>query len=149
MRFRRPNNPSDSDGFVGEIGSRAFRRTPKGQTASDPTVGASMQRLMFSLAAGACLVALFSAAAPAHAGFVTFVSGNGADGVGCGVTPAGACREIFGATGALAQTDEGGIIHVLPGEYIAFPVDKASTSSPTPGRRESSARSLVEAEESW
>ena len=83
-----------------------------------------MQKLLVSLAATASLVALFSAAAPAHAGFVTFVSGNGADGVGCGVTPAGACREIFGATGALAQTDEGGIIHVLPGEYIAFPVEK-------------------------
>ena len=83
-----------------------------------------MQKLLVSLAASACLVALLSAAAPAHAGFVTFVSGNGADGVGCGVTPAGACREIFGATGALAQTDEGGIIHVLPGEYIAFPVEK-------------------------
>jgi len=88
-----------------------------------PTTGASMQKLVVSLAASACFVALFGAT-PARAGFVTFVSGNGADGVGCGVTPASACREIFGATGALAQTDEGGIIHVLPGEYIAFPIDK-------------------------
>jgi hypothetical protein len=77
-----------------------------------------------SLAASAFLVALLGAAAPAHAGFVTYASGNGADGVGCGVTPTSACREIFGATGALAQTDEGGIIHVIPGEYIAFPVEK-------------------------
>jgi hypothetical protein len=83
-----------------------------------------MQRLISSLAVCVSLVALLGAAAPAHAGFATFVSANGSDGVGCGVTPASACRQIFGAGGALAQTDEGGIIHVLLGEYIAFVVDK-------------------------
>jgi hypothetical protein len=83
-----------------------------------------MQRLIHSLAASACLVALLGAATPAHAQtFATFASGNGNDANTC-LTPATACREIFGATGALAKTDEGGIIHVLPGEYIAFPVEK-------------------------
>lgn len=81
-----------------------------------------MQRLIASLAASACLVALFGAATPAGAaGFVSFVSDSGADTGACG-TLATACRQI---TFALTQTNEGGIIHVLPGEYDAFAVDKS------------------------
>jgi hypothetical protein len=73
----------------------------------------------FSLAASASFVALFGAATPAGAAaFVSFVSGSGTDTGDCG-TPATVCRQI---TYALTQTNEGGIIHVLPGEYNAFPV---------------------------
>jgi hypothetical protein len=80
-----------------------------------------MQRLLVSLAATACLVALLGAAAPAHAAFATFVSADGNDANTC-LSPATACREIGGATGALSKTDSGGVVHVLPGEYDAFAI---------------------------
>jgi hypothetical protein len=80
-----------------------------------------MKRSIASLAASACLVALLGAAQPAHAAFVTFVSGNGDDGLAC-TSPATACRKIGGATGALSKTDSGGVVHVLPGEYNAFEI---------------------------
>jgi hypothetical protein len=83
-----------------------------------------MRKFAFLLAASAGLVAFLGEAVPAHAAFATFVSGNGSDAADC-LTPDTACREIFGAAGALSKTDEGGVIHVLPGEYIAFPVDKS------------------------
>ena len=82
-----------------------------------------MRKFAFPLAASAGLVAFLGAAVPAHAAFATFVSGNGSDAADC-LTPDTACREIFGASGALSKTDEGGLIHVLPGEYIAFTVVK-------------------------
>jgi hypothetical protein len=80
-----------------------------------------MKRLIASLAASACLVALLGAAAPAHAAFITFVSGDGNDALAC-TSPATACRQIGGATGALSKTDSGGVVHVLPGEYNAFEI---------------------------
>ena len=81
-----------------------------------------MKRSIASLAVSACLVVLLAVAPPAGAaGFVSFVSDDGEDTGSCG-TLATACRQI---TFALGQTNEGGIIHVLPGEYIAFAPDKS------------------------
>ena len=80
-----------------------------------------MKRLIVSLAASACFAALLGTAAPAHAAFVTFVSGDGDDGLAC-TSPETACRQIGGATGALSKTDPGGVVHVLPGEYNAFEI---------------------------
>jgi hypothetical protein len=77
-----------------------------------------MQRLLVSLAASVCLVALLSAA-PAHAAFVTFVSEAGDNGNDC-LTIATPCRQIGGAGGALSKMEPGGIVHVAPGEYGAF-----------------------------
>ena len=74
-----------------------------------------------SIAASACLVALLGAAVPANAAFITFVSGDGNDALAC-TSPATACRQIGGATGALSKTDSGGVVHVLPGEYDAFEI---------------------------
>ena len=79
-----------------------------------------MKKSLVSLAASACFVALFGAA-PAEAAFVTFVSGDGDDGLAC-TSPETACRQIGGATGALSKTDPGGVVHVLPGEYNAFEI---------------------------
>ena len=83
-----------------------------------------MQRLIVSLAASACLAALLGAAAPAYAADNIFVSGSGNDASPC-TTVAAPCREIAGATGALAKTTAGGVIHVLPGNYTGFVIDKA------------------------
>ena len=83
-----------------------------------------MQRFIASLATSACLVALVGAAAPAHAAFATFVSGNGDDNNDC-LTPATACRQLNTATGAIAKADANGIVHVLPGEYEGFFLDKS------------------------
>ena len=81
-----------------------------------------MKRSIVCLAASACLVALLGAATPASAaGFISFVSDSGSDAANC-ETLATACRQI---TFALTQTNEGGIIHVLPGEYVAFAPDKS------------------------
>ena len=79
-----------------------------------------MKRSIVALAASACFVALLGAA-PAHAAFVTFASGDGDDGLAC-TSPETACRQIGGATGALSKTDPGGVVHVLPGEYNAFEI---------------------------
>jgi hypothetical protein len=78
-----------------------------------------VKRSIGALAASACLVALCDATAPAQAAFATFVSGDGNDALAC-TSPATACREIGGATGALSKTDSGGVVHVLPGDYDAF-----------------------------
>jgi hypothetical protein len=83
-----------------------------------------MKRLSGSLAASACLVALLGVADPAQAAFATFVSGAGLDTNDC-LTPATPCRDIGTPTGALSKTDAGGIIHVLPGEYNAFFINKS------------------------
>jgi hypothetical protein len=80
-----------------------------------------MKRSIVSLAASACFVSLLGAAAPAHAAYATFVSADGNDANTC-LTPATACREIGGASGALSKTDSGGVVHVLPGEYDAFAI---------------------------
>ena len=77
-----------------------------------------MQRLIVSLAASTCLVALLGATAPAHADFHTFVSGNGNDAADC-LTPDTACRQI---DAAIAKTTGGGTVAVLPGEYAPFTV---------------------------
>ena len=77
-----------------------------------------MQRLIVSLGASACLVALLGAV-PARAAFVTFVSEAGDSGNDC-LTIATPCRQIGGAGGALEKTTAGGIVHVAPGEYGSF-----------------------------
>jgi hypothetical protein len=82
-----------------------------------------MQKLIMSFAATACFAALCGAAAPAHAAFATFVSGDGSDGNTC-LTPTTACRQLSGASGAISKTDAFGIVHVLPGDYTGFTVDK-------------------------
>ena len=80
-----------------------------------------MQRLILSLAASLCLIALLGTAKPAHAARATFVSGNGDDNANC-LTPDTACREI---TAALPKTDPFGTVHVLSGEYGAFPINQS------------------------
>jgi hypothetical protein len=81
-----------------------------------------MKRSIVLLGVSACLVALLGVAVPARAqNFVTFVSDSGNDANTC-TSIAEACREITGANGALAKTPNGGVIHVLPGEYVAFSV---------------------------
>ena len=85
-----------------------------------------MKRMIVSLAASACLVALLGAAGPARAqNFVTFVSDSGSDSNNC-ESIAQACRQLVGANGAISKTPSGGVIHVLPGEYVAFPVEGKS-----------------------
>jgi len=91
-----------------------------------------MKKSMLSLAASTCLVALLGAAAPAHAAFITFVSGNGLDSNNC-PTPATACRQLAGASGAISKTDATGTIHVLAGEYSAFAIDKSLDVLAEPG----------------
>lgn len=83
-----------------------------------------MQRLIVSLAASACLVALLGTPEPAHAAFVTFVSGSGDDVNDC-TSLATPCRQIGGNDGALSKTTEGGIVHVLPGDYGSFGVTES------------------------
>jgi len=82
-----------------------------------------LQKRQISLAATACVIAMLGAA-PAHAAIATFVSGNGSDSNDC-LTPATACRQIGGEAGAIAKTDAFGTVHVLPGSYLTFTVDKS------------------------
>jgi len=91
-----------------------------------------MKRSIVALAATACLVTLLGAAAPAHAAFATFVSADGNDANTC-LSPATACREIGGASGALSKTDSSGVVHVLPGEYDAFSIPDMSVGIITEG----------------
>ena len=70
-------------------------------------------------AAVGSVIGLLCVADPAQAAPVTFASGNGNDSSNC-LTPATACREIGGASGAYSKTDGGGTIHVLPGAYQPF-----------------------------
>ena len=85
-----------------------------------------MKRSIVLLAASACLVALLGTAGPARAqNFVTFVAESGLDTNNC-ESIAQACRQLVGETGAIAKTPSGGVIHVLPGEYVAFPVQGKS-----------------------
>jgi hypothetical protein len=86
-------------------------------------VGGFMKTAALTLAAAVC--AALGATEPARAGFITFVSGTGNDSNDC-LTAATACREFTGAGGALAKTDSGGVIHVLPGEYVAFAINNKS-----------------------
>jgi hypothetical protein len=60
----------------------------------------------------------------AGAATVTFVSPVGSDANNC-ATASLPCRQLSGATAALAKTDEGGVIHVLPGDYDTFVIDKS------------------------
>ena len=84
-----------------------------------------MKRFIVSLAASACLVALL-AVGPARAqNFVTFVAESGLDTNNC-ESIAQACRQLVGENGAISKTPSGGVIHVLPGEYVAFPVQDKS-----------------------
>ena len=80
-----------------------------------------MQKTLACLATA--IFVLMTSAPLAHAAATIFISGDGADGNSC-LSPATACRNFGGATGALAKTDEGGIIHVLPGFYGAVSIDK-------------------------
>jgi hypothetical protein len=87
---------------------------------------------------------VLSAGAQVYAAGATFVSPSGSNANDC-ESPATACRDLVGATGALAKTDEGGVIHVLPGDYSTFTIDKAieiiadgqatitSSTAPIPG----------------
>jgi hypothetical protein len=86
--------------------------------------GAFMQRTMLSLALSACFLALLGANAPADAALATFVSQTGNDAANC-TSPATPCASFIGPTGALAKTDAGGVIHVAPGDYFTFIIDKA------------------------
>jgi hypothetical protein len=69
-------------------------------------------------------LALLSLPAPAEAALATWVSSAGDDSNPCTV-PDLPCRQLTGATGALAKTAAGGIIHVLPGDYAGFRIDKS------------------------
>ena len=99
---------------------RAPEKTLKGRRRAILPLGASVQKLLVSLAASACLVGLLSVA-PARAALITFVSGGGLDTNDC-LSPQTACRQI---SFALTQTDPTGTVHVLHGEYDAFVVDKS------------------------
>jgi hypothetical protein len=79
-----------------------------------------MKRSIVAFGASACLVTLLGAATPAHAAIATFVSGDGNDGALC-TSPATACRQI---SAAIPKTDTFGVVHVLPGSYNAFVVDR-------------------------
>ena len=80
-------------------------------------------RKTVSWLATAIFVLLISAPL-ARAATTVFISGNGADGNNC-ATPATACRNFGGATGAFAKLDEGGVIIVLPGDYLPAIIDKS------------------------
>jgi hypothetical protein len=84
-----------------------------------------MKRLFVSLAASACLVALLGGAPARAQNFVTFVAESGNDANNC-ESIAEACRQLIGENGAIAKTPSGGVIHVLPGEYVAFPIQDKS-----------------------
>jgi hypothetical protein len=90
-----------------------------------------MKREIVALTVSTCLVGLLGAA-PAAAALITFVSGDGSDGNTC-LTPATACRQLDGATGALSKTDPTGTIFVLAGEYDTFIVDKSVDIIAEPG----------------
>jgi len=75
----------------------------------------------YGIAATTLTLVLLCAAAPAHAQFAVFISGDGNDANNC-LTPATACRGL-----AMAQTTvaTGGVIHVLPGDYGAVTITKS------------------------
>jgi hypothetical protein len=80
-------------------------------------------RSWLPIAASILAVAL-STSTQVRASPFTFVSDTGSDANTCTGTST-PCRQLGGATGALAKTDEGGIVHVFPGDYAGFIIDKA------------------------
>ncbi len=67
---------------------------------------------------------MLGATEAARADFLTFVSDTGSNTNDC-LSIATPCRQIGGPGGALEKTTGGGVIHVLPGEYFAFFVNKS------------------------
>lgn len=85
-----------------------------------------MQPVRSWLAIGASILAVsLSTSAQVRAqAAATFVSPTGDNDNNC-QTPATPCRQLRGATGAIAKTFPGAVIHVLAGDYAQFTVDKS------------------------
>jgi len=83
-------------------------------------MGLIMRKITTAFGVLGTIAVLFLAMAPAQAQLWT--SGTGSDANDC-FTAATPCRNIGGATGALARSFDGGTIHVLPGAYSAVVID--------------------------
>ena len=75
----------------------------------------------YGIAATTLTLVLLCAAAPAHAQFAVFISGDGNDANNC-LTLATPCRSLAAGQTAVAS---GGVIHVLTGEYTSVEITKS------------------------
>jgi hypothetical protein len=84
-----------------------------------------MHKIGWSFAALAAVLATLASVTAARAqANETWVSDGGSGGNDC-LSVAAPCRNFGGASGALAKTVAGGLIHVLPGTYLGFTIDKS------------------------